>query len=95
MSPPPASLTFVQRLIGLIPFLEEWVGECVFWEGEEAGRLALKRRALMKARGLAGAFEGRKEQISLLFLDKADRWAGRLQLFCSAWLCQKVCAHQQ
>lgn len=36
--PPPDSLTFVQRLIGLIPFLEEWVGEYVFGEGEEAGR---------------------------------------------------------
>lgn len=36
-APPPASLTFVQRLIGLIPFLEEWFGEYVFWEGEEAG----------------------------------------------------------
>lgn len=26
---------------------------------------------------LAAAFEGRKEHISLLLLDKADRWAGR------------------
>lgn len=33
----------------------------------------------MKALGLAAAFEGGKEQISLLFLDKADRWAGRLR----------------
>jgi hypothetical protein len=31
----------------------------------------------MKELGLAGR-RGRKEQISLLFLDEADRWAGRL-----------------
>lgn len=31
----------------------------------------------MKALGLAG-HRGRKEQISVLFLDEADRWAGRL-----------------
>lgn len=54
------------------------------YSGRERRQARLKRQALMKAPGLAGAFEGRKEQISLLFLDKADRWAGRLWLFCSA-----------
>jgi hypothetical protein len=49
----------------------------------------------MKALWLAGLFEGRKEQISLPFLDKADRWAGRLQFLCAARLCQKAWVHQR
>lgn len=71
------------------------IGGRVCVRGGRGGGLGLERRALMKALGLAAAFEGRKEQISLLFPDKADRWAGRLQFFCSARLCQKVCAHQR
>ena len=41
----------------------------------KGGRPGLQ--AVMKELGLAGR-RGRKEQISLLFLDEADRWAGRL-----------------
>lgn len=44
----------------------------------------MKRHALMRVLGLAGPFEERKEQISLLFLDEAGRWAGRLQFLCFA-----------
>lgn len=72
---PPDSLTFVQRLIGPNP--PSWKNrlESLYSGRVKGGRLGLQ--AVMKELGLAER-RGRKEQISVLFLDEADRWAGRL-----------------